>query len=126
MMLLTVGSIAVAAMLVAVVFPAIARTGNAIASDRAGIALQANDGIAVVNAYSELDGSAVWQDTDSDTYFDVWIWVKNTGGVTIHDLDDLDVFVHGRGDSERIPHTSAAGAAYPPDGPTPSRAPAPG
>lgn len=59
-----------------------------------------------------MDGSGIWQDTDSDTYFDVWVWVKNTGSVTIGDLTDLDVFVHGSGTSERIPHTTDT-AGYP-------------
>ena len=113
MMLLTVGGFAAAAILLAMLFPSITRTGNAIATEREGLSAQSLEEIAVVNSYSELDGSGTWQDIDSDTYFDVWIWVKNTGAVTIDGLDDLDVFVHHSGTSQRIPHSSDAGAAYP-------------
>ncbi|MDA0798904.1 MAG: hypothetical protein O2826_03580 [Chloroflexi bacterium] len=112
MMLLTLGGFIAAAALLAMVFPSVIKTGNAIAADRASISEQSLQEIAVVNALSELDGSGIWQDTDSDTYFDVWAWVKNTGSVTIGDLTDLDVFVHGAGTSERIPHTTDT-AGYP-------------
>jgi hypothetical protein len=112
MMLLTLGGFVAAAILLATVFPSVVQTGNAIAADRASISQQSLQEITVVNALSELDSSAIWQDTDSDTYFDLWMWVKNTGSVTVEDITDLDVFVHGAGTSERIPHSSHT-AGYP-------------
>ena len=63
--------------------------------------------------FSELDAAAAWQDTEPDTFFDVWMWVKNTGAKTIKNLDDLDVFVHTGGTSARIPHEDDAGGSFP-------------
>jgi hypothetical protein len=113
MLLLTLGGFIAAAVLLATVFPAITRTGNAIASERSAIGEQSLQEIAVANALSELDGTGTWQDTDTDTYFDIWAWVNNIGSVTLLDIDDLDVFVHTTGTSARIPHTSDAANTYP-------------
>ena len=113
MMLLTVGGFIAAMVLLATVFPAVTRTGNAIASERSAIGVQSLQDIGIVNALSELDGGGVWQDTDTDTYFDVWVWLKNSGSVTIYDLSELDVFVHTVGTSTRVPHTGDAGGGYP-------------
>jgi archaellum component FlaG (FlaF/FlaG flagellin family) len=111
-LLLTLGGFVAAAILLATVFPSVISTGNAIAADRASISEQSLQEIAVVNSLSELDGTGTWQDTDSDTYFDVWMWVKNTGSVTIGDVTDIDIFVHGAGTSTRIPHSDDT-ASYP-------------
>jgi hypothetical protein len=112
MMLLTVGGFIAAATLLTTVSPSVIKTGNAIAADRASISEQSLQEVVVVNAMSELDGTGSWQDTDLDTYFDIWAWVKNTGSVTISDLADTDVFLHGGGTSTRIPHATDT-AGYP-------------
>ena len=109
MLLLTLGGFITASVLLAMLFPSITRTGNAIAKDRDGFVQQTSEHITLINGFSELDATATWQDTDSDTYFDVWMWVKNTGSKTITPFDDVDVFVHssgsGREDScrQRVP-----------------------
>ncbi len=113
MLLLTLGGFITASVLLAMLFPSITRTGNAIAKDRDGFVQQTSEHITLVNGFSELDATATWQDTDSDTYFDVWMWVKNTGSKTITPFDDLDVFVHSSGTSQRIPHENDAGVSYP-------------
>ena len=107
------GRMASAAILIAIVFPAIARTGNAIAADRTGVSEQSSEEIRLVNALSELDASGSWLDTDSDSLFDVWVWVKNTGAETVRSVNEMDVFVHGGGTSARIPHSSVAGGSNP-------------
>lgn len=112
MMLLTVGGFIAAAILLATVFPSVVGTGNAIAADRASTSMQSLQDISVVNTLAELDSSGAWEDTDSDTYFDIWVWVKNTGSTTIEDISNLDVFIHGAGTSERIPHADDT-AGYP-------------
>ena len=111
-MLLTVGGFIGAMALLALVLPSITSTGNAIASDRAGVGTQSREAISVVNALSELDGTGAWQDTDGDTYFDLYVWVKNTGGVTIGKAAEVDLFVHSEGIAERIPHANDT-AGYP-------------
>lgn len=113
MVLLTLGGFIASSILLATLFPSIARMNDAIASDRAGLVTQTREEVTLVNAFSELDAAATWQDTELDTLFDVWMWVKNTGAKTIEDLDDLDVFVHAGGTSARIPHEDDAGGSFP-------------
>ena len=113
MALLTVAGFAAGMAVLAAVFPGVLRLGNAIAADRSSQTSQSSLHTRIPNAFSELDGSAVWQDTDSDTYFDAWLWVKNTGETTITDIAELDLFVHQGGVSQRIPHSTDAGATYP-------------
>lgn len=113
MLLLTLGGFITAAVLLATLTPTVTRTGNAIVADREGFVDQTSEDITLVNAFSELDSAATWQDTDSDTYFDIWMWTKNTGTRTIPKFDNLDVFVHSSGTSERIPHADDAGVSYP-------------
>ena len=113
LILLTLGGFIIGATVLAMLFPSIARTGNAIAADRAGFTAQTREDIAIVNAYSELDGTAAWQDTDADTFFDAWMWVKNTGGATIRDIKEMDVFVHASGTADRIPYNADPAATKP-------------
>jgi len=113
MILLMLGGLIAATLLVAIVYPSIGKTGNAIASERAGASIESLQQIRVVNAFSELDGTGSWQDVDSDTYFDAQGWVKNTGSLTIGDIDEMDVFLGDAGTSERIPNSIDAGATYP-------------
>lgn len=100
------GGFVAATTLLALVYPSITTTGNAIAADRAGVTVQSREAIAIVNAMSELDGQGTWQDTDADTYFDLYVWVKNTGAVTIPKPSAIDIFVHTAGIGERIPHAN--------------------
>ena len=113
MMFLVLGGLIAATLLVAMVYPAVARTGNAIASERAGASDESREEIRLVNAFSELDGAGSWQDVDADTYFDAWVWVKNTGETTVQNIAEMDLFLDSGGSSARIPHATDAGAAYP-------------
>lgn len=112
-LLLTVGGLIGAIAVLALVYPSIVQVGTAIAADRAGISAQSQESIAVVNALSELDAWGNWQDTDADSSFDLYVWVKNNGGATISKIDGLDVFVFHGGISERIPNAADAGGTYP-------------
>jgi hypothetical protein len=69
--------------------------------------------ISTVYATAELDDSGVWQDTNSNTYFDAFVWVKNVGSVRIIGIDKMDVFFGTDGNFERIPHESDAPASFP-------------
>jgi hypothetical protein len=111
-MLLTVGGFVAAMALLALAYPSIAGMGNAIAADRAGMSTQSREAIAAVNAASELDAGGAWQDSDADTYFDLYVWAKNVGATTIARPDGIDVFVFSEGIAERIPHASDT-ASYP-------------
>ena len=107
MVLLTLGGFIASSILLATLFPSIVRMNDAIASDRAGLVTQTREEITLVNAFSELDAAAAWQDTESDTLFDVWMWVKNTGAVRIIALQRIDVFFGPETAFDRIPYGGA-------------------
>jgi hypothetical protein len=69
--------------------------------------------IEIIHIVGELDDSGVWQDTNSDGYFNVFIWVKNVGATRIVDVEESDVFLGPEGDFARIPYTGDAGGGYP-------------
>ena len=74
--ILTIGGFAAAGFLLALLAPSIARTGLAVAADRTSSEVRFAQDASIVNAYSELDRSGVWQDTEPDSLFDVWVWGK--------------------------------------------------
>lgn len=69
--------------------------------------------ISVIYGASELDETGAWQDTDGDTKFDVWVWVKNVGSARIAPPEQSDVFFGKTGSVERIPHVDDAGGSFP-------------
>ena len=69
--------------------------------------------ISIIYATGELDSDEVWQDTDSDTYFDVTAWVKNVGSSRILGADQVDVFLGSNGTIARIPYVDDSGGSYP-------------
>ena len=95
------------------VFPAITRSSNSIVRIAERVDDRIQTQVSIVYAAAELDENGIWQDTDSDTYFDVWIWVKNVGSSRILGVDQTDVFFGTEGDFERVPHSTDAGASYP-------------
>ena len=46
-------------------------------------------------------------------YFNIFIWVKNTGTITIDDMKSGDVFIGSAGNWARIPHTDFAAGSLP-------------
>ena len=107
------GSVVSALLVINSVYPAIVRSGNSLARMAQKLDDRIESQIKVVYATGELDGDAVWQDIDSDTYFDVTFWAKNVGAARIVGIDQTDVFFGVEGDFARIPHTTDAGGTYP-------------
>ncbi len=100
-------------MVINAVFPAITRSSNSIVRIAQKVDERIQTQVSVIYAASELDENGVWQDTDSDTYFDVWVWVKNVGAARILGVDQTDVFFGTEGNFVRVPHANDAGGTYP-------------
>lgn len=67
----------------------------------------------IIHAAGEMDSNAWWQDSNANGYFEVFIWVKNTGLNRIASPESLDVFFGREGAFVYIPEASRAGANYP-------------
>lgn len=95
------------------VFPAISQAGNSIINSADKVDDRIQTQISIVYGTGELDDTATWQDTDSDTFFDVWFWVKNVGNSRIVDISSSDVFFGAEGAYALIPHVDDAGGSKP-------------
>ena len=111
--LLIVISIVMTLALFNIAYPAIIKGGDAITSmaNRADERMKTQ--IAIIHAAGELNGDGIWQDTNNDGDFEVFMWVKNVGTSRIIGLDNIDVFFGTEGNFVRIPRQAAAGGGYP-------------
>ena len=67
-----------------------------------------------MHAAGELDSNGAWSDTDSDGYFDVFVWLKNVGAETIDDIPRCDILISGNNTVwNLIPHSTYASGGYP-------------
>lgn len=104
----------VAAILVVnTVYPAVVRSSNSITMISDRLEDRISSQVDIVYALGELDKNGSWQDTDSDGYFDVVLWVKNVGSSRIIGIDQMDVFFGKAGTFRRIPYVDDAGGGYP-------------
>lgn len=94
-------------------YPAIVRSSNSIVEISSHMEDRIQSQIKIVYATGELNSNGVWQDTNSDGYFDVTVWVKNVGASRILGLDQMDVFLGKAGYFARIPYVTDAGSSYP-------------
>jgi archaellum component FlaG (FlaF/FlaG flagellin family) len=70
--------------------------------------------VEIIHAAGELDENGDWQDTNSNNYFDVFVWVKNIGAESVADVEHCDVFVSGNQTVWAwIPHVDYAEGAFP-------------
>jgi len=112
--LLMVAAVVCVTLVVNAVYPAISRSTSALSSASARMNERIRSQIEIVHASAELDKDGVWQDTDSDTYFDIFAWVKNVGSGSIVDIEQSDVLVGGNQTIwSWIPHVDHASGAYP-------------
>lgn len=111
--LLTIAGIVAASLAISAINPTIHNTNSSLvmAADKMNNRIQSQ--IEIVHATGELDSAGVWQDSDSDGYFDFFIWVKNVGSSRILDPKESDLFFGKIGNIVRIPHTTYASGAYP-------------
>jgi archaellum component FlaG (FlaF/FlaG flagellin family) len=111
-MLIIIGMIMAVALFNAA-YPAIISGGDAMANmaNRADDRLRSQ--VEIIHAAGELNSSGWWQDTNSNGYFDAFVWVKNVGSTRIVALESTDVFFGPEGNFARISHEGNAHGAYP-------------
>ena len=109
--LLVIASLVCVVLAINVIYPATSISSSALSS----ISMQMGDRIrsqmAIVHATGELDQDGVWQDTNLDGDFDIFIWVKNIGATTVDNAENCDLFIGIDGDSSRVLHEDWAGGA---------------
>lgn len=111
--LLVVAAVVTVVLVINAVYPAIGLSNSALTSASAKAADMVKSRVNIIHATGELDSGGTWQDTNSDGYFNIFIWVKNTGTVTIEDMKSGDVFIGSPGSWMRVPHTEYASGGYP-------------
>ena len=109
--LLVIASLVCVVLAINVIYPATNISSSALSS----ISVQMGDRIksqtAIVHAAGELDQDGVWQDTNLDGNFDIFIWVKNIGATTVNNAENCDLFVGLDGGWTRILYEDWAGGA---------------
>jgi archaellum component FlaG (FlaF/FlaG flagellin family) len=93
--------------------PAISRASGAMSSSSDKVDTRIKTQIEIIHTVGELDENGVWQDTNLDGYFNIFIWVKNVGATRITGEEECDIFLGEEGDFARIPYTGDAGLSYP-------------
>src|SRR5689334_10362309 len=106
--LLIVISMIMALLLFNIAYPAIVQSGDAIASMASRASDRMDTQIRIIHAAGELDSSGWWQNSNGNSEFEVFVWVKNLGDTRISALNSLDVFFGPEGNFTRIPHQSVA------------------
>jgi hypothetical protein len=107
--LLIIISMVMALMLFNAAYPAIIQGGDAISSMANQASEQLRSQIKIIHAAAELNNEGRWQDSDGNSKFDVFVWVKNLGNDRIVGADQLDVFFGPEGNFARIPPETDGG-----------------
>lgn len=105
-MMLTIAGVAAAAAIINAVLPTLSRSSGAVITSSAKVDDRLKTDIEIVHIVGELDASGVFQDTNGDGLFDIFIWVKNVGQTRISSINQTDVFLGTIGNFPRIPHES--------------------
>ena len=105
----TVGAVLV----INAVFPALGQSSAAVVSMTDTVSDRVRSQVEIIHVTGELDGDGVFQDTNADGYFNVFVWVKNVGSSRIMAIDESDVFFGEVGDFNRIPYVNDARGSLP-------------
>jgi archaellum component FlaG (FlaF/FlaG flagellin family) len=110
--LLIVISMIMVVLLFNAAYPAILQGSDAITNmtDRAEERMKTE--ISVIHAAGELDADGFWANTNGNSSFEVFVWVKNVGSTRLTAVEQSDVFFGREGNFARIPY-SAGGGSYP-------------
>jgi len=111
--LLVVAAVVTVVMVINAVYPAVGESASALSSVSAKTADRVKSQFQIIHATGELDKNGTWQDINLDGNFDLFIWAKNTGTITIDDVKNTDVFIGHDGSWERINHYDYAGGNLP-------------
>jgi hypothetical protein len=108
--LLIVIGMMMAMMLFNAAYPAVLQGGDAIVGMAHRASDQMDTDLRVVHVAGEIDANGMWQNTNANSEFEIFAWVKNIGSSRIVDLNNLDVFFGPEGNFSRIPY---GGTSYP-------------
>jgi hypothetical protein len=108
-----IASIACVLVLFQAVYPMVSQGSAAMVSMESRMADRLRSDVGLVHTSGELDADQLWQDTNSNGLFDVFVWAKNLGSLRLEPLESCDVFFGPEGNFSRIPHQSLAGGTYP-------------
>jgi archaeal flagellar protein FlaG len=98
------------------IYPAINRGSDAVVSMTSVVDDRIKTQVDVIHTVSEYDpnnGPSFWNDTNSNSTFDIFAWVKNVGTSRILGVEQSDIFFGTAGDFERIPHEDYAAGVKP-------------
>ena len=105
--LLIIAGVVCVAFMFNAIYPAINRGSDAVVSMASVVDDRIKSRVDIVHAVSEYDpnnGPSFWNDTNSNSSFDIFAWVKNVGSSRILGVERCDVFFGEEGDFHRIPH----------------------
>jgi len=112
--LLMVAAVVCVTLVINAVYPAITSSSGALGSASARMNERMRSQIEIIHASGELDENENWQDTNSNGYFDVFVWVKNVGSEPVVDVERCDVFLSGNGTAWAwIPNAGYVDDVYP-------------
>ena len=111
--LLTIAGVVSVMVIMNSIYPAISRSTSAVADAAGSAGDRIRTQLSIIHAAGELDNSGVWNDTNGDGDFDVFIWVKNVGDSRILAIEAVDIFFGVEGDFKRYPYVDDAGGSLP-------------
>lgn len=106
-------SVVVSVMIYNTVYPAVVQSSDSMINMRVRMDDRLRSQVEIVHAIGELDRQGVWQDTNGDGDFNVFVWVKNVGSSRINAIEQTDIFFGAEGNFVRIPYKGQAGNNYP-------------
>lgn len=106
-MLLTIAGVVSAIAIINAVYPAVTRSTGALASASGTVDERIRTNVSVIHAVGELSATSTWVDTNSNGYFDFFVWVKNVGEAKIGAISGTDVFLGQEGSVQRATYTTA-------------------
>jgi len=112
-MLLTIAGVIAAIAIMNAIYPAVTRSSSALTAASATVDERIKTNIEIVHVVGELSSTSTWVDTNSNSLFDFFAWVKNVGDARVVAVDETDVFFGQPGGIERVPYTDDAGSSYP-------------
>ncbi len=112
-MLLTIAGVVAAIAVMNAVFPAISRSSSALTTASSTVDERIRTNVSVVQSVGELDSGGSFVDTNSNSLFDFYVWVKNVGDVTVPAVGETDVFFGQPGSITRIPSSVDSPSTYP-------------
>ena len=112
--LLMVAAVVCVTLVMNAVYPAITSSTGALGSASARMNERMRSQVEIINVAGELDSDGDWQDTNSNGYFDVFVWMKNVGTTSVVDVERCDVFLAGNQTVWAwIPHADFAEGTFP-------------